>query len=83
MPSRTPHIRLRMMKYAPEFKYVQGRNHHLANACYRAPVDKPSFEDQVVIEEVEEYIQSVFPPNLAGSKLREAQQKDEACHGIL
>ena len=83
VPSRILRMRLRIMRYSPKLEYVQGKQHCLADALSRAPVGHPNTEDCRLIDEVEEYIQGVIPSNLAVSRLKEAQHKDEVCKEVL
>lgn len=83
VPSRILRMRLRIMRYAPRFQYVQGKLHCLADALSRAPVESPSTKDHMLIEAVEEYAQSVIPSNVAVDRLKEAQHKDELCLEVI
>lgn len=59
MPPRILRFRLRMARYTPEIKYVQGIHQHTADALSRAPTSKPTPDDLKFIEEVEEHTESV------------------------
>ena len=83
MPTRVLRFRLRLMRYAPEMKYVQGTHQQTADALSRAPVDKPTAEDEVFIEETEAFKDSVIRHIPATDhrleEIRNAQQNDAAC----
>ena len=46
---------MRMMRYNPEVQYVQGRLHVSADALSRAPVGRPSTEDNQLLHEVDAF----------------------------
>ena len=55
MPPRIQRFRMRMMRYNPEVQYVQGRLHVSADALSRAPVGRPSTEDNQLVHEVDAF----------------------------
>ena len=55
LPPRILRFRLRVMRYAPEVKYVQGTNQTTADALSRAPTSEPTPEEITLIEEAEEF----------------------------
>ena len=86
LPARILRFRLRLMRYSPELKYIQGVHHQMADALSRAPVEKPSKDDEILIEEAEEFKDSVAC-HLPASDQRlreilEAQINDAVCSQI-
>ena len=67
LPARILRFRLRLMRYSPEVKYIQGVHHQTADALSRAPVEKPSKDDEILIEEAEEGL-SCPPPTCLRSE---------------
>jgi hypothetical protein len=83
LPARILRFRLRLMRYSPEVKYVQGVHHNTADALSRAPVSEPTKADLNLVEEAEEFKDEVIR-NLPASdirlqQIREAQEKDAVC----
>ncbi len=48
------------MRYTPVVKYVQGSQQQTADALSRAPTSKPTKEDLILVEEVQEFSDSVM-----------------------
>jgi hypothetical protein len=83
LPARILRFRLRLMRYCPEMFYVQGKNQNTADALSRAPSSKPTKQDLILVEEVEEFKDAVIR-NLPASDNRlqqivESQEKDAVC----
>ena len=86
LPARILRFRLRMMKYSPEIRYVQGTHQKTADALSRAPTGQPSKEEEIKIEEVESFRDSVIR-NLPATdqrieQIRETQKEDAICAQI-
>ena len=83
LPARVLRFRLRMMRYAPEVKYVQGVNQKTADTLSRPPSSKPQKEDLIFLEETEEFKDNVIRHLPATDRklqeLREAQGNDATC----
>ncbi len=83
LPARVLRFRLRLMRYSPEVKYVQGVHQKTADALSRAPVGKPSREEEIFIEEAEAFKDSVIQHLPANDRrleeIRNAQQNDAVC----
>lgn len=86
LPSRILRFRLRLMKYSPEVVYVQGVEQKTADALSRAPIEKPSREEEVQIEEMEsvkDHIISQLPATTRRMEIiKEAQKEDTVCSQI-
>ena len=83
LPSRILRFRLRLMRFAPKVKYVQGVQQKTADALSRAPTSEPTKEDLRFIEEVEEFKDSVIR-NLPATdqrlqSIKKAQETDAVC----
>jgi hypothetical protein len=80
MPPRILRFRLLMMRFNPTVVYVRGKNQALADALSRAPVDKPTSEDNNFVEEIEKCASntlSVIPASQTRLQtIREAQHAD-------
>ena len=83
LPARILRFRLRLMKYSPEVRYVQGVHQKTADALSRAPSERPTVEEEIKIEEVETFKDSVIRHLPATDQridqIREAQKKDAIC----
>ena len=83
MPARVLRFRLRLMRYSPEVKYVQGVYQNTADALSRAPVGKPTTEDDIFVEEAEAFkdlvIQHLPATDRRLEELRQAQMNDAVC----
>lgn len=52
MPARILRFRLRMMRFSPTIRYVEGKNQRVADALSRAPVGEITLDDTLLVEEV-------------------------------
>ena len=60
LPLRILRFRLRMARYSPEVKYVQGVHQNTADTLSRAPTSQPTQKDLSLIEEIEEHSESLL-----------------------
>ena len=86
LPTRILRFRLRLMRYSHEVKYIQGVYKKTADALSRAPAGKPDKDDEILVEEVEEFKDSTVR-HLPASDQRlqeilEAQNNDAICSQI-
>lgn len=80
VPARILRMRLRLMRYAPTVRYIQGSKNNVADALSRAPTGKPTEEDRVFIEEIESNF--VIPTDPVVTKLLQSQGEDAICQRI-
>ena len=83
IPARVLRMKLRLMRYGPEVRYVPRSQSHLADALSRIRIEDPTVQDSQFVEEVEEAIR----PRLAVSDplvvdVREVQKSDPICQEI-
>ena len=83
VPARVLRMRLRLMRYAPTVKYVQGSHNHIADALSRAPAEEPSSVDTLFIQEVESVTATVLSEDPLILEMRNAQQLDPICREVL
>ena len=83
MPPRIQRFRMRMMRYNPEVQYVQGRLHVSADALSRAPVGRPSTEDNQLVHEVNAFAdmsRNAIPTSAVKLlQITTAQKEDDVC----
>ena len=86
MPSRILHFRLRLMRYDPVVKYVQGVHQKTADALSRAPTSKPTKNDLIFIEETEEFknfmIKNLPATDQRLKNIKNIQKKDAICSQV-
>ena len=80
MPARILRFRLRMMRFSPTIRYVEGKNQCVADALSRAPVGEITPDDTLLMEEVSamasQAINSVPATPSRLQQIREAQRAD-------
>jgi len=86
LPPRILRFRLRIMRYAPDVKYVPGNKHLTADALSRAPTSEPTEGDIYFIQEVEDFKDSLVKQiPISDRKLQEildAQNTDAICQEV-
>ena len=86
LPARILRFRLRMMRFAPTVKYVQGKKQTTADALSRAPTQKPTERDLILVEETEQFkdsvVQNIPSTDRTLDGIREAQKSDAICSQI-
>ncbi|XP_048582128.1 uncharacterized protein K02A2.6-like [Nematostella vectensis] len=86
LPPRILRFRLRMARYAPDVKYVQGVHQNRADALSRAPTSKLTLEDLKLVAEVEEQSGSVLKSMPATEQrleeIKAAQDSDAICKQV-
>ena len=71
------------MRYAPTVEYVQGSQNHLADALSRAPVERPSAVDMILIDDLETYAKALLTTDPRLTEYTEAQHLDPVCQEIM
>ena len=79
IPARILRMKLRLMRYAPEVRYVPGIENNLADALSRISVGSPTKQDVCFVEEVESVNCSTFPTDPLINEISEAQLRDSIC----
>ena len=86
LPPRILRFRLRMARYSPEVKYVQGVHQNTADALSRAPTSTPTWEDLKLVEEVEEHSEAILGSLPATERrleeIKSAQDNDAVCKQV-
>ena len=77
LPSRVLRFRLRLMRYAPEVKYIQGVLQKTEDALFHAPMSKPRKEELKRVEKVEDF-KDIVIKNLPGTAERLQNIKENA-----
>ena len=87
VPPRILRFRLRLMRFAPVVRYVPGKENLTADGLSRAPVGKPGRNDTLLVDEVEDFADSIVrslpasSPRLA--EIKNAQQADEVLRQVI
>ena len=86
LPARILRFRMKIDKYSPEVRYVQGKHQTTADALSRAPTSDPTLEDIKLIEEMDEESDAVLKFIPASEKrlkeIRDAQDADAVCKQV-
>lgn len=86
LPPRILRFRLRIMKYSPDVKYVQGSKQLTADALSRAPTSSPEAKDINFVQEVEDFKDSLIKQIAVSDRrlqeILEAQQSDAICQEV-
>ena len=83
IPVRILRMRLRMMRYAPSFKHVQGTHNQLADALSRAPHSQPTADDILFIEDLESAALNLFSTNHQIERIKSEQKNDEVLKEVI
>ena len=81
LPARILRFGLRLMRYSPKVKYLQGIHQNTADALSRAPVLKPTKNDVIFINETEEFT-DLPATDRRLDEFRDAQIGDAICTQI-
>ena len=86
LPPRNLRFRLRMARYSPEVKYVQGVHQNTADALSQAPTSQPTQKDLTLVEEIEEHSESLLV-SLPATKqrldeIKTVQDHDAVCKQV-
>ncbi|XP_015747739.1 PREDICTED: uncharacterized protein K02A2.6-like [Acropora digitifera] len=82
LPPRILRFRLRMARYSPEAKYVQGVHQNTADALSRAPTSQPTQKDLTLVEEIEEHSESLPATKQRLDEIKTAQDHDAICKQV-
>ena len=82
VPARVLHMRLRLMRYAPEVVHVSAKRNQIADALSRAPSERPVEVDIVLLSEIESSAHLPIPENPNITSLRAAQHEDPICQAV-